>query len=337
MSTSKSKLLLLGPRYSGRGAIGGIVVLFEHLVSEIPETTECTVIDTNSSNYSGAFTMLICVLRSVCRVSSYQHISIHGTARDYLIFGPIVRLVSMVFGKTYSLRKFAGNFDEYFESSGIVVKCILRMVLSGSKANFFETHSLVKYFERFNPGSTFFFPNVRKRQIFDVDLYKEGAFSIIFLSQVMRDKGVLELVAAVKNRFDVELTVAGPLCDVAENELLVSKNIKYVGCINPVDVCKFISQFHCLVLPTRFSGEGYPGVVIESYMVGLPVVVSNWRSLPELVGGNGVVLSECSPEEIYRGIQEVKMSHKEYIDRSKRASMLYCSRENSKRYFEKIA
>ena len=74
-----------------------------------------------------------------------------------------------------------------------------------------------------------------------------------------------------------------------------------------------------LVLPTRYAGEGYSGVVIEAFQMGLPVIVTRHPSLTELVteDSNGVLVSPgsvdslvdavtrlCSDDALFRRLRE---------------------------------
>jgi len=44
-----------------------------------------------------------------------------------------------------------------------------------------------------------------------------------------------------------------------------------------------IQKYDVLILPTFYQGEGYPGVIIEAYSLGLPVITTNWKAIPEIV------------------------------------------------------
>ncbi|MDC0505936.1 glycosyltransferase, partial [Amylibacter sp.] len=47
-----------------------------------------------------------------------------------------------------------------------------------------------------------------------------------------------------------------------------------------------MSGYDFLVLPTTWHGEGYPGVIIEAFSIGLPVIATNFRAIPDLVKDN---------------------------------------------------
>jgi glycosyltransferase involved in cell wall biosynthesis len=41
-----------------------------------------------------------------------------------------------------------------------------------------------------------------------------------------------------------------------------------------------------LILPTYHVGEGYPGIIIEAFSIGMPVISTYWNSIPELISHN---------------------------------------------------
>ena len=47
-----------------------------------------------------------------------------------------------------------------------------------------------------------------------------------------------------------------------------------------------------LVLPTKWRAEGYPGVIIEAFSVGIPVISTYNGGIPEIVlhGKNGLLV-----------------------------------------------
>src|SRR5690606_1561204 len=60
-------------------------------------------------------------------------------------------------------------------------------------------------------------------------------------------------------------------------------NVFYKGIVTPKDVYRVLSQYDLLLLPTRYAGEGFPGTILDAYISGVPVIVTDWLFLPEFV------------------------------------------------------
>ena len=220
-----------------------------------------------------------------------RHISIHGTSRDFLVLAPIVVFVARAFKKDVSLRKYAGNFYDIFSSSGAIKKSLYGYALRNCNALFFETKYLVGKFKKINEA-TYWRPNVRKKSLFRKNPLFEKRF--VFISQVKRSKGVLDFIDAASEfgtayKFDIY----GPILESGIGERIQEgKNVNYKGILNPKEVTRTLVKYDVLVLPTYHDGEGYPGIIIEAFSCGVPVIASRWNSIPEIVkdGENGFLI-----------------------------------------------
>ncbi|MDR2929112.1 MAG: glycosyltransferase [Cytophagaceae bacterium] len=69
--------------------------------------------------------------------------------------------------------------------------------------------------------------------------------------------------------------------------------VSYSGVVDPSKVSDSIAQYHALFLPSR--GENFGHVILESFMAGRPVIISNqtpWRNLAEQNAGWDLPLDE---------------------------------------------
>lgn len=116
--------------------------------------------------------------------------------------------------------------------------------------------------------------------------------SILFLSRVMREKGLFDLLSVVDDfnsqNIPIRLDVYGTNCLNKADDIIFENYIKkgtcrYLGSVENKDVISTISYYDLFVFPTRFIGEGTPGVIIESLLGGVPVLTSDFPQAPLLL------------------------------------------------------
>ncbi len=111
-----------------------------------------------------------------------------------------------------------------------------------------------------------------------------GIIKLVFLSRVMRLKGIFELIEAIKNinedKPKLLLDIYGDkdlnnrdlkLFDASINETIV-----YKGSIDNEKVIETLANYDLLVFPTNAVYEGTPGVIAESLIAGTPVLSSDF-------------------------------------------------------------
>ncbi|UCF04637.1 MAG: glycosyltransferase family 4 protein [bacterium] len=126
----------------------------------------------------------------------------------------------------------------------------------------------------------------------------------VFIGQVKREKGIFEIIDAVKESTLHRCDLYGPILerDVAqlEKRLAGVENVTYRGLIDPDEVQAILRKYDALLLPTFHVGEGYPAVILQAFAAGVPVIASDWMSIPELVvhGVRGLLVPTHSPQEL---------------------------------------
>jgi len=275
------------------------------------------VIDTNKENYKNkVFALISIYIQFLTTFFKYSHISIHGTAKDYIFIAPFIIMLSKILGKKCSLRKFAGNFDSFYRSSSYIGKKVIEFVLKNSHFNFFETKYLVQFFKKFN-NNTFWFPNVREKQV--ARNSKKFNKKFVFISQLYKSKGVDEILEA-SNMLSDEYTIDlyGPLIDEKYTEEYFQKyKADYKGSLKADEVLQTLNQYDVLILASYYPGEGYPGIVIEALSVSKPVIVTDLESIKEMVDTDcAVFVQPRSAEAVKNAILQFKKDNYDQYSRS---------------------
>ncbi len=104
---------------------------------------------------------------------------------------------------------------------------------------------------------------------------------------------------------DYTFDIYGPIKDSKIGlDMFQKSKANYKGVLKPDEVVAKLKNYDVLVLPTNDEQEGYPGIIVEALGLGVPVIASRIRSIPEIVGKhNGVLIEPKSYIDLYNAIK----------------------------------
>jgi glycosyltransferase involved in cell wall biosynthesis len=120
----------------------------------------------------------------------------------------------------------------------------------------------------------------------------------VYATDVRPEKGIDTLLEVFRglDGGSVELDVFGELAepyrdDSADAVAGWPKGVRYRGAVDSDSLRAALGAYDCLLLPTRCNSEGYPGIIIEAFGAGVPVVASRIGAIPEIVDDScGILL-----------------------------------------------
>ena len=285
---------------------GGTTVLLDYLVRELREIkgVECSII--NVSGYQFRSQIFVGLRRTFLLITGLIRggrradvITLHVATTSLYVTGPIALIFSRIFGKAFIIRKFAGtDYNDLKWPKRNIIRYIVR------KADLFlvETRYLVDRARLDGCQNVEWFPNHRPiKDISQISKTSEHPCSrFVYLAHVRPDKGILELIEAAERLDEVQVDVYGSFMDgLAKDIFLNKKNIFYRGVVRPDEVHSVLQQYDAMVFPTYHDGEGHPGVILEAYIAGLPVITTKWKSVPEIVDdGVGILIEPKNVEQL---------------------------------------
>jgi glycosyltransferase involved in cell wall biosynthesis len=149
---------------------------------------------------------------------------------------------------------------------------------------------------------------IRRRQV------PANKRSLLFLSRVIREKGIIELIDAysiLKRTHQMfQLCIAGNGDDLRYvNDYVAKKNIQdihFLGHVTGEEKFKAFGKASIFCFPSYY-GEGMPIAVLEAMALGLPLVSSQVSGLKDILedGKNGLILGRIEPHEIADRISEL--------------------------------
>ena len=134
-------------------------------------------------------------------------------------------------------------------------------------------------------------------------------FELLYLAHATHTKGLFDAIDAIalanaqfvaeKNTARFRLTVAGAFLS-REEETAFQERIKqddlalttgaapdravvYAGYVGPQEKDRLLRVCDALCFPSYYPNEGQPVSIIEALAYGMPVLLSRWRGLPEMV------------------------------------------------------
>jgi hypothetical protein len=209
-------------------------------------------------------------------------VTLHAATSGLHVTGPVAASAARSSGVPLVVRKFGGTD---FTSYGLVRRGLIVRALRSAALYLAETQELVGIGRTLGLRSEWY-PNSREMPPLPEASGESGPCRrFVYLGQIHSRKGIRELIAAGEQLpSDVVVDVYGTLeFDISEHQFAGLTRVRYKGALNPADVHRVLSDYDALVLPSYHEGEGYPGVVLEAYAAGLPVVSTRWRAIPELV------------------------------------------------------
>ena len=309
------RLLLVGPRVIDNDIVGGSQVQFEQMVSALRGRGRVhvgAVISTARplSNRTRVGKLLLdakafleTVVGAWRQAPAVDLIVWYVSDRGAILSGGFVWLVCAVRRRPLCIRFYGGDFDAQLASSRAIWRFIATRTFLKADLLLFETKRLTAVV-----GASFraaWHPSTRdtpRRRL----SYRKSCRRLLFLSVLDPAKGLPELMeAALRFPPSVRLSVFGfqvPGFDVRTIDTV--PNVVYGGPVAPPCVPAILETHDALVLPTRYAGEGYPGVVIEAFQMGLPVIVTRHAALQELVtdGKDGLCVAVGSVDAIVEAV-----------------------------------
>ena len=149
----------------------------------------------------------------------------------------------------------------------------------------------------------------------------------MFFSLICPVKGVDLILEASKQlpdvKFDFYGNVESDFKKSFNDSLLKLSNCEYHGIFSGDEnsKVKLLNQWDILLLPTRYKGEGMPGIIVEAKMSGIVPVVSNFPDSSFLVKKDtGIIMEEYSADCLVKQIKQL-CDDRETLLRMKQASL----------------
>jgi glycosyltransferase involved in cell wall biosynthesis len=155
--------------------------------------------------------------------------------------------------------------------------------------------------------------------------YADGCEYFVFAGAIHPRKNIVNLlkgfIAFKKHqKTNMKLVIVGRPAwkydevDALKAEMPFKDDVKWVGYMNIDKLSKVIGGAYALVYASLFEGFGIP--ILEALQCGVPAVVSNTSSMPEVAGGAALLVDPTDPADI------AEKMHLIYKDEALRAKLI---------------
>ena len=279
---------------------------------------------------------LIWLFRFPFVISGYDVVSFHATKDFHFSVGPFLWLWAKLFKKKIIYHLFGGVFNKRYEKKPLSVRFLLNKTILKSDYFVVETLALQSYFQQKGYHNILWLPNSRE-PVKNIKLDKNFAKKLVFFSRIVPEKGVNELIqTAALLPPSYQLDVYGPLDpNYYKQNPFKGTKVNYKGVIHPDQVISKLLNYDILLLPTYYSGEGYPGIIIEALSAGIPVITTDCCVMSEIItdGYNGFLVPVKNPDAIVEAV--LRFNDDNYQTFRKNALQSF-DKFNSDKVFNKI-
>jgi glycosyltransferase involved in cell wall biosynthesis len=327
----KKKTLFVGSfkSTSKDGSVGGQMFACKTIInSSVSDFVDWTLIDTTSDSntlisfHKRFYKAFSRISRFIYYMVFYKYDSVLIFVADGLSFwekGLMVVIAKYISNSKVIIAPRSGFIVNDIEQAGVLkrfVKTVFRKVDFVVCQSTTWKHLFEKTAEQINNDKYIVVENIIDFSIYEVlplrFIENNEKITILFMSWVCRNKGVFELIEAVKmlekEKLNFKLVIAGKGQEYEEIENLInSSNLREVielrGWVLGNDKLTMLAGSDIFILPTYF--EGYPNSLIEAMASGKACVASRVGSIPDIISDmeTGILIEKQNASQLYTAIK----------------------------------
>lgn len=323
---------------------GGVRVLFRQLTEELNEENGVRLTVINLTGQRRGFgqkvlSLSLGLLKALYHCFKVDVVSLQPTNLALVAVGPPIHLTCRLLGKPLVIRKFGGAFNEAFDNYPSLVRALLQATVFKANLWLLETRFLVNHFKH-KIRNVAYYPNSRPLKSIS---HRESnhAVKFVFISHISTGKGV-EGLFEVSDRLPTpcQIDVFGPLgFDISKqriHELSERHRADYKGELSTSQVMEVLRTYDVLLLPTCLRSEGYPGIILEAYSCGLPVIASNIGAIGEIVDSScGVLVEPGDLDQLEQAIVDLHL-RQDFFRALRQGSVQKARQFDSRRWTKKF-
>ena len=207
-----------------------------------------------------------------------------------------------------------GKFADYVNEGSIPKQMYLKL-----NKIFVEGDSMVNQLHSLGFQNVIVLPNFKKIDYIPPKT-RNTAYPVrfVFLSRIIPEKGVDLILNAAKvlngdneNKYIIDFY--GRVDDVYQTKFKKKvedlPNVRYQGFLSFAENAGYdtLATYDAMLFPTYWVGEGFPGIIIDAYIAGLPIIASDWNLNSQIIKNNktGVIIPAKDDASLIKTMQDI--------------------------------
>ncbi len=326
---TKRKLIFIGPLLLGQVPIGGDVSKNRLFVSRFSEIFDKVYAFDTIECRRNLFALLKMILSLIFIRNAKVVVSCEISAAKVIDFLYYFRVQKEVFywvvgsGFVYRIEDGTVSPKHYHFLKAILV----------------QSPKMVEPLKEKGLKNGIYIPN--SKPIYDIPIkrHDEEQTKFVFLSRILPEKGTeyildcIERLSAEGYSKKVSMAFYGVIMNGYSNlqeRINQYTNVEYKGKLNLTSEKGYeeLASYDAMLFPTYYEGEGFPGVFIDAFIAGLPVITTDWHFNTEVITDKktGYIIPPKDKDALYKKMKEV-VDNKELI-----VKMRHACKEEAKKF-----
>lgn len=295
------RLLIIGPKPP---PISGVSIANESLYLELKKknyrvnfinTDYSKSIDTNTLGKL-SLGKLVSNLRIYNQIFKIFKFNVIYIAIGQTFFGVVKYFPFLIFSKIVNkktiLHLHGGHLKDSYLKQNFIQRAIFKSVIKMADYGIVLSNSLIPNFKFFFKEENIFvvenfFEDILQIEETELSLKKYDILKVVFLSNLIEEKGINLLIKAVDNLNEkglkIELTIAGNITPEFDSNSIKNKSyIEYLGVVSGKSKRKLLLESNVFCLPTYYKMEGQPISLIEAMATGNVILTTDHAGILDI-------------------------------------------------------
>jgi glycosyltransferase involved in cell wall biosynthesis len=305
-------ILMVGPKLDAKGGMTEVIKTF--ISSPYFQKHKLHYLETYSdkglTHTLALFVRSFPIYLKYLMNSKIKIIHVHTAARGSFIRKSMLIMLARIFKKKTILHVHSGAFLEFYDSSNILQKKYIQLVLKISDRVIVLTEGWSDRFStKFKIDNIHIINNpvilskkIKAKTNNDMPV-------LLYLGRILEIKGIYDLINALKivsSKYKLIIAGDGEIGKlekmIACNEI-INKNVQLVGWKRGNEKKKLMELADIMIVPSHFEAFGLS--IIEAMSYGMPVIAANVGGIPEIITDkqNGILFKAKNVKDLAEKIE----------------------------------